>query len=221
VKDKKPEGRISKKPFWITMPILVVAVIAFILCLPNRVSPNLPAKSFAIAGYTNNQGFRVLIQVTNSQLDPCECAVASQPRIPPGVAEIHYSPYAPEEEMNASKLPRTVNWVEVLRRAEPVLYREADGVARPGEATISEIGAHQAALFSVRLWPTNETFVVVKYRTPARAVQKARLAVAKSLNIAQSRLLHRRPINFRSWDDRPYRIVTAVFQPVLAYQQAP
>jgi hypothetical protein len=216
-----PRDSVRKKAYRITALILIMGAIAAVLCLPDSGPPKLPVELFVITGYTNDQGFRVTILVTNLHSSPLECAVSLDPRIPPGTGEVHYTPYAPEDKIGGYNLPQMVKWVEVPWGAKPELYVEGDQVAHLRKGTMSEIAAHEAARFSVLLWPTNETLVVVQYRAPASGLQKARLALARWLNIGQSRLLNRRRlINFRTWDDRPYRIATTVHGPVVTNRGA-
>jgi hypothetical protein len=98
----------------------------------------------------------------------------------------------------------------------------------PGDLTVGmrlgkqvTIEPGESARFSVKLWATNGTLLQVQYRTPTSRLRKLRLALAKELNMVQSRLLNRRRwVNFRTRDDRSYLGFTTVFQPTITNRES-
>lgn len=219
-----PNCSCRKRLCWTAVLILSAAAIAIVLGLANNEAPKVPVEAFSIAGYTNDQAFRVVILVTNPLSFPLECAVNSYPRSSPEVERVYYEPYSPDDKINSRNLPQTVKWVEVLWGDKPEYYMPGYMVNSEdnGQRTRTEIDALKMTSFSTRLFPTNETLVVIQYRTLPSSFQKSRMAVAKWINISQSRMLNRRRwINFRTYDDRPYRIATTIFPPVMTNQPAP
>lgn len=215
----------SKFKFSLPAAILFIAAVGVLITTGILVrhagSPKLPSAAAALAGYTNvhlaepgwPEGWHALIVVTNLLTCRIDCIVGSYPRF---VSDAPVWPTIPgERDVDPHSLPQTVAWAAVPNPAQPEVYM-------PGDVTVGQRLGRQITLkpgenasFSVKLWPTNATLVQVQYRVPTSQPQKWRLALAKELNIMQSRLLRRRVVNLRTWDDRAYHAFTTLFSPTV------
>jgi hypothetical protein len=204
------------------MLVVIAVVLAMTIFIGHDTSPRLPLAAASLVGYTNvhaadpgwPEGWYAMILVTNVLDTRIDCIVGSYPRNLQNTPVYSTSPA--EREVDPHTLPQRVGWSDVPNGEQSEVYMPGDltvGMRLGKQVTIEPGGS---ARFSVKLWAMNETLLQVQYRTPTSQLRKWRLALAKDLNIVQSRLLNqRRWVNFRTQDDRPYRGFATVFQPTV------